>query len=125
MAEMLVCEDYQTVCGADNWDAGQDSIVMPFEDQYLNLSGYSMVEVRLDVLYLSNVTLALETSPEINKLYWDETISISSATRVTKLLQRTIGTTQNFFEDFLRWKLTPSGSGAWQATFRILVFPRQ
>jgi hypothetical protein len=119
----LILQDHVTVTG----EATATDRVTQFKTGHLDLSRFDAVELRADVIYLSNVDLAVEVTDKPDERTWNGSVLFDATTgqvRKTLFLKRDQNLSTNFLQSFMRWTLEPTGGGAWQATFRLLVYPR-
>jgi hypothetical protein len=123
LGEAIVLQDWQTI--RREGLATFSPVFAQHPDRYAGLEGAKTVEVLVQVTHLtSGITLALETSPAADKLTWRTSSAFTLTGSHCRVLQRESGRTTDFLEDFLRWRISYSGSGDWQACFRIVLIPR-
>ncbi len=120
----VILQDWQTITREASPSTFVPAIVQHLE-RVASMAGAKTVEVQVQVLRLtSGVTLHLETSPSAERVTWRSSCSFTGPGTVCKVLQREIGRTADFLEDFLRWRIAYTGGTDWQACFRIMLVPR-
>jgi len=123
LGEAIVLQDWQTITREGS--ATFSPTIVQHLARVASFVGVKTVEVQVQVPHLtSGITLTLETSPAADKLTWRTSSSITATGTYCKVLQREIGRTADFLEDYLRWRIAYSGSSDWQACFRIVLVAR-
>ena len=115
----FVLQDWLTIAGPDS------NTIIQTERDWLDMSPYQDVVAWLDLKEVATgVTLlfTLETAPSKDEsLFQSMAASTSVTTAGLTVIQFLMGSASVPVAQFLRWKVGPSASVAWDCTFRILV----
>ena len=118
MSEELTWQPWRTIDGA----ASTADIVQP-EDNWLDVGDAPSVTVRVDVMFLTGATLAVQIAPAAHGP-WTTANSFTSATKSSLIMSAApYGQTRNQNHRYVRWFIDAPAS-IWTACFRMrAAFP--